>query len=112
MLKGVMIGPASQQVSGKSDANSRIKRRDDFRPSQSFVYCVLGIALPRWQVTHCTRIPFGADVDFPRSASNLELMSFTNLIITRAVFLACLSSEAASIGIWPLAPGCAPAISA
>src|SRR5215831_16509104 len=63
------------------------------------IYCVLGIALPRWQVTHCTRIPFGADVDFPRSASSLELISVTNLIITRAVFFACLSSEAASIGI-------------
>src|SRR5262245_53586511 len=67
--------------------------------AHAIVYCVLGIALPRWQVTHCTRIPFGADVDFPRSASSLELMSVTNLIITRAVFFACLSSEAASIGI-------------
>src|SRR6185369_14179728 len=76
----------------------------------STVYWVFGIAAPRWHVAHCTFTTSAAG--FPIWLPSVLLTSATIFIITRAVFFCCFSSEAASIGICPFAPGAAPAISA
>src|SRR5215471_13255461 len=73
-------------------------------------YCVFGIADPRWHAMHCTLTT--SDAGFPIWLPKVVLTSLTIFIMTRAVFFCCFSSEAASSGTWPLAPGCAPAISA
>src|SRR4051812_27329789 len=53
-----------------------------------------GIALPRWQVKHPTRVTSAAVLPMP-----VEIVSLTrcvSCIMTRAVFLGCLSSDAKS----------------
>ena len=55
----------------------------------------LGIGTPRWHMTHWKRVVSAAD--FPISPGILAFRSRTICIMTRAVFLVCLASDAMSL---------------